>query len=137
MSEIFQDGEPVDPSKLQKLQDQITEIAQKAQDAYNLGSRLESNQQQVVFHVKAGSEIFEGGLKAGVVRTQQIDLEWSGDYINVYTTCTVRTKSPNLNIRATLTGGVRQPQIAVWSEKDFTSNLNVHWISVGVKPILE
>lgn len=137
MSVVFQDGEPVDPLKLRKLQDQITEIGKKAQDAFNLGSRLESNQQQVVFHVKAGVVTFEGGLKAGEVKKETIDAEWDGSYIDVYTTCTVRTKSPNLNIRATLTDSVRQPSVAVYSDKDFKADLNVHWISVGIKPITE
>lgn len=137
MSIVFQDGEPVDPLKLQKLQDQITQIDKKAQDAFNLGSRLESNQQPIVFHVQAGAVKFEGGLEAGKPKSEQIAVEWDGSYIDVYTTCTVRTKSPNLNIRATLTGEVRHPTIAVYSEKDFKSDLNVHWISVGIKPITE
>lgn len=135
MSVVFQDGEPVDPLKLQKIQDQITAVSAKANQAFDLGSRLDSEQRQVVYHVKAGVETFEGGLAAGVIKTQQIDVEWSGDYVNVYTTCTVRTKSPNLNIRATLTGDIRKPTIAVWSEKKFDSTLNVHWISVAVKPV--
>lgn len=135
MAEVFQDGEPVDPLKLQKLQDQITAISAKANQAFDLGSRLDSQQRQVIYHVKAGVEAFEGGLAAGVIKTQQIDLEWSGEYTDVYTTCTVRTKSPNLNIRATLTGDTRQPTIAVWSEKKFGSTLNVHWVSVAVKPV--
>lgn len=135
MSIVFQDGEPVDPLKLQKLQDQITAVSTKASQAFDLGSRLDSEQRQVVYHTKAGVETFDGGLAAGVTKTQQIDVEWGGEYTNVYTTCTVRTKSPNLNIRATLTGDIRKPTIAVWSEKKFESDLNVHWISVAVKPI--
>ena len=135
MAEVFQDGEPVDPLKLQKLQDQITAVSAKASQAFDLGSRLDSEQRQIVFHVKAGVEPFEGGFTSGQTRTQQIDVDWSGDYTNVYTTCTVRTKSPNLNIRATLTGDIRQPSIAVWCEKKFESTLNVHWISVATKPV--
>jgi len=137
MSEVFQDGEPVDPLKLQRLQDQITQIEKKAQDAYNLGSRLESNQQQIVFHVKAGFVKFDGGFKKGETKKESIDVEWTGDYIDVYTTCTVRTKSPNLDIRATLTGDLRQPQIAVYSKDAIKFDLNVHWISVGIKPVSE
>ena len=137
MSIIFQDGEPVDPLKLQKLQDQITQIDKKAQDAYNLGSRLESDQQQVVFHVKAGAVKFEGGFTAGQTRTESVDVDWTVDYTNIYTTCTVRTKRPNLDIRATLTGDSRQPQIAVYSKDAIKFDLNVHWISVGIKPISE
>lgn len=136
MAEVFQDGEPVDPLKLQKLQDQITAVSTKANQAYDLSSKTSTEQQQVIFHVKAGVESFEGGFTAGQTRTQQIDLEWAPEYTNVYTTCTLRTKSPNLNIRATLTGDLRQPQIAVWCEKKFDSTINVHWISVASKPIV-
>lgn len=135
MSVSFQDGEPVDPLKLQKLQDQITAISEKANEAYSLSSRTSTQQQQVIFHVKSGVESFEGGFTAGQVRTQVIDLEWAPEYTNVYTTCTLRLKNPALNIRATLTGDLRQPTIAVYCEKKFEGTLNVHWISVASKPI--
>jgi len=137
MTEIFQDGEPVDPLKLQRLQDQITAISNKANDAYDLGNKLSGQQQEVIFHVKAGVESFEGGFTAGQVRTQAIDLEWKPEYTNVYTTCTLRSKNPSLNIRATMTGDVRQPMIAVYTDKKIDYTLNVHWISVASKPITE
>ena len=136
MAEMFQDGEPVDPLKLQRLQDQITAIAKKAQDAFDLGSRLDSEQRQVVFHTKAGVEVFEGGLNAGQFKTSTIDLEWSGDYTSVYTVATPRLKDPGKNnIRISFTGDSRVPTMVAWSEKKFSSDLYVHWISVASKPV--
>jgi len=135
MKVSFQDGEPVDPLKLQKLQDQITAVTEKAQQAFDLGSTLSSQQTQVVFHVKAGVEEFVGGLAKGEMKTAPIDLEWSGEYTNVYTVATPRLKDPGKNtIRVSFTGDIRTPTMCVYSSEKINT-LNVHWISVAVKPI--
>jgi hypothetical protein len=136
MSVSFQDGEPVDPLKLQKLQDQITAVSEKANDAFVLGSRLDSQQRQVIFHTKAGVEVFEGGINAGEIKTSPIDLEWGGEYTSVYTVATPRLKDPGKNnIRISFSGDSRVPTMVVWAEKKFTADLYVHWISVATKPI--
>jgi len=136
MSVAFQDGEPVDPLKLQKLQDQITAVSAKANQAFDLGSRLDSQQRQVIFHTKAGVESFEGGFTKGQVRNSPINLEWGGEYTDVYTVATPRLQDPGKNnIRVSLSGDARTPTMVVWSGDIFKATLNVHWISVAVKPV--
>lgn len=136
MSVVFQDGEPVDPLKLRALQDQITAISKTANDAFNLGSTLSAQQRQVVFHTKAGVTSFEGGFTKGQVRNRVIDVEWGGEYTDVYTVATPRLQDPGKNnIRVSLSGNLRTPTVVVWSGDIFKATLNVHWISVAVKPV--
>ena len=136
MSIVFQDGEPVDPLKLQKLQDQITAVSTKANQAFDLGNTLSSQQRQVIFHVKAGVESFENGIGKGEVKTSPIDLEWGGEYINVYTVATPRLKNPGKhNIRVSFSGDQRAPTMNVYSAEKIDFALNIHWISVAVKPV--
>lgn len=137
MAVSFQDGEPVDPYKLEKLQDQITEIAQKAQSAFDLTNKTADNLNQIfVFHAKAGVTSFENGFTAGQQREQQIDLEWGADYEEVYTVATPRLKNPGKReFRVSFTSNLKQPTMVVWSKDKFEDTLNVHWISVAKKVI--
>jgi hypothetical protein len=138
MSIVFQDGEPVDPLKLQKLQDQITAVSAKANQAFDLGSTLSSQQTEVIFHVKAGVESFENGIGKGEVKTSPIDLEWSGEYTNIYTVATPRLKNPGKhNIRISFSGDQRAPTMNVYSAEKIDFDLNIHWISVAAKPVVD
>lgn len=134
---VFQDGEPVDPYKLQKLQDQIEAIDQKAQSAFDLSNSTADNLNEVfVFHAKAGVEIFENGFTAGQQKEQQINVEWSADYEAVYTVATPRLKNPSkYDIRVSFTGDSKQPMMVVWSKEKFENSLYVHWISVAKKRV--
>jgi hypothetical protein len=138
MSIVFQDGEPVDPLKLQKLQDQITVVSAKANDAFALGNTLSAEQRQVIFHVKAGVESFENGIGKGETKNSPIDLEWGGEYTNVFTVATPRLKNPGKhNIRISFSGDQRAPTMNVYSAEKIDFELNIHWISVAAKTILD
>ena len=134
---VFQDGEPVDPYKLQKLQDQIEAIDEKAQSAFDLSNTTADNLNEVfVFHAKAGVEVFENGFTAGQQKEQQINVEWSADYEAIYTTATPRLKNPGKNeLRVSFTGDSRQPTMVLWSKEKIESSIYVHWISVAKKRV--
>lgn len=141
MSEVFADGEPVDPIKLQKLQDQINEIQKTAQSAYDLSNKtLDGTTTSYVYHTKAGVEIFQN-VSSGKLYTSQIDVEWSGDYDQIYTVATPRLKDPSYqDVRVTFTGTNIQPTMAVYylnskNKSAVLEQLNIHWISVARKPL--
>lgn len=141
MAEVFADGEPVDPIKLQKLQDQINEIKKVAQSAYELSSKtVDGTTVSYVYHTKAGVEKFED-VTSGKLYTSQIDLEWSSDYSSVYTVATPRLKDSSYqDIRISFTGAQSQPTMVVYylnskNKSAVIPELNVHWISVAKKII--
>ena len=99
MAEVFADGEPVDPIKLQKLQDQILAIELKANQAFSLSSRnVESGSQQYVYHTQAGVESFSNVTGSAEPKTGQIELAWGSEYDQVYTVATPRLKNPKLDL---------------------------------------
>lgn len=139
----FADGEPIDPIKLNKLQDQILEIKDQASAAYNLSSRnVDNGTQQYVFHTKAGYEEFQKVAPGDQVTSQLSDLEWSGDYESVYTVATPRLKNPkNIDLRISFTGDSRQPTMVVYYNGTAKTNnvidtLRINWISVAMKPVI-
>lgn len=138
---VFADGEPVDPIKLQNLQDQINEIKQTAQTAYELSSKtIDGTTVSYVYHTKAGVEKFEN-VVSGKLYTSQIDLEWSGDYSDVYTVATPRLKDSSYHdVRVSFTGTPSQPTMVIYylNSKNKTGSLtelNVHWVSVARKAV--
>lgn len=141
MAEVFADGEPVDPQKIRALQDQILEVQKQANTAFTLSSRtIESGSQQYVYHTQAGVESFNNVKGSAEPQTGQIELAWGSDYDQVYTVATPRLKNPKLDIRVTFTGDIRQPTMVVYynatSDKKIET-LNVHWVSVARKLIVE
>ncbi len=141
MAEVFADGEPVDPIKLQKLQDQILAIELKANQAFSLSSRnVESGSQQYVYHTQAGVESFSNVTGSAEPKTGQIELAWGSEYDQVYTVATPRLKNPKLDIRVTFTGDSRQPTMVVYYNAPSANKLetlNVHWVSVARKLVTE
>lgn len=140
-SQVFADGEPVDPIKLQKLQDQIREISQVAQSAYNLSSQtVDGTTVSYVYHTKAGVESFQN-VASGKLYTAPIDVEWSSDYTNVYTVATPRLKDSSYHdVRVSFTGSPSQPTMVIYyintkNKTGVLTELNVHWISVARKSI--
>lgn len=141
MAEVFADGEPVDPQKIRALQVQILEVQKQANTAFTLSSRtIDSGSQQYVYHTQAGVESFNNVKGSAEPQTGQIELAWGSDYDQVYTVATPRLKNPKLDIRVTFTGDIRQPTMVVYynatSDKKIET-LNVHWVSVARKLIVE
>ena len=135
MTVVFQDGEPVDPKKLQDLQTQIDAITLKTNESYNLSTTTANSVSQLsVMHLKAGVVTFENGLTGGKVNTIEIDLGWGADYETAYVTATPRLQDPKTNnIRWSLSGAAASTKLNVYAEKNVTGPINFHWISAGKK----
>jgi len=133
--ETFQDGEPADPLKLASLQDQIRELRDLTQKAFNLSDSNDT--EEPVYSVKSGVVTFENVKSGADPQSEQIDSPWEeSKFESVYTTATVRLANPKRNnVRVSLTGSQFQPIVKVYYEgpaKDSVINeLNVHWVSVA------
>jgi hypothetical protein len=136
MTVVFQDGEPVDPKKLEDLQKQIDDIKLQSDKSYNLSTTTANSVTQLsVLHLRAGVATFEKGLKAGSDNNIQIELGWGADYELAYVVATPRLKDPGkTNIRWGITGNKDATTLNVWSEKSTGDNaVYFHWISAGKK----
>ena len=136
MTVVFQDGEPVDPKKLEDLQKQIDEIKDQSDRSYNLSTTTANSVTQLsVMHLKAGVVTFEKGLKAGSDNNIAIELGWGADYEVAYVVATPRLKDPGkTNIRWALSGNKDATMLNVWSEKATGDTaINFHWVSAGKK----
>lgn len=139
MAEVFADGEPVDPIKLQKLQDQILEIKNIADQAFTLSNRnIESGSTQYIYSTQAGVEAFTNVKGGATPQTSQIDCSWGPEYDNVYTVATPRLKNAATDVRISFTSDARQPTMVVYynaASSKVLENLSVHWVSVARKEV--
>ena len=137
MTVVFQDGEPVDPKKLQDLQTQIDSIKLKTDESYNLSTTTANSITKLaVMHLKAGVVTFENGLVGGKVNTIEIDLGWGADYEVAYVVATPRLKDPKANnIRWSLSGDMASTKLNVYAEKSMSNAIKFHWISAGKKVV--
>lgn len=135
MTVVFQDGEPVDPKKLQDLQTQIDAIQLKTDESYNLSTTTANSVTQLaVMHLKAGVVTFENGLTGGKVSSIEIELGWGADYEVAYVVATPRLQDPKTNnIRWSLSGNSANTKLNVYAEKNISNAINFHWISAGKK----
>jgi hypothetical protein len=133
----FQDGEPVDPKKLQDLQTQIDAIKIQSNESYNLSTTTANSITTLaVMHLKAGVVTFENGLVGGKVNTIEIDLGWGADYKVAYVVATPRLQDPKTNsIRWSLSGNKENTKLNVFAEKNISGAINFHWLSAGEKII--
>jgi hypothetical protein len=134
---VFQDGEPVDPKKLQDLQTQIDDIKLKTDESYDLSTTTANSVTQLaVMHLKAGVVTFENGLVGGKVNTIEIDLGWGADYEVAYVVATPRLQDPKgNNIRWSISGRFPSAKLNVYAEKNMSNAVNFHWISAGKKVV--
>ena len=138
--EIFADGEPVDPIKLQNLQTQISEISLKTEDAYSISTSTRDNlNDNVLYHIRAGSVTLPKGTKPGKASPIPIPTRWSEVYTNVYTVITPRLSNPSaFDITYSLSGTeVDTPtlNIVVGGKDATTYDIKFHWISAGEKSV--
>lgn len=139
--EIFADGEPVDPIKLQNLQTQISAISLQASDAYSISTSTRDNvNDNVLYHIRAGSVTLPKGSGPGLIKGGiEIPTRWSAEYTNVYTVITPRLSNPtSYDISYSLSGTeVDTPilNIFVSGTKATTYEIKFHWISAGEKSV--
>lgn len=137
MTVTFQDGEPVDPKKLQDLQTQIDSIKLQSDETYNLSKTTASSiTQSTRMHLEAGVVTFENGLTGGKVNTIEIELGWGADYEVAYVVATPRLQDPKTNnIRWSLSGNSANTRLNVYAEKTISGPVNFHWLSAGKKVV--
>ena len=132
---IFNDGEPIDPLKLQSLQDQIIKLQDESALQSIATTGLSSSLSKIIYHSKSGS-LDVSNLKAKTISTPApIDIKWSADYDSstIKTVVTLRSKRPDLDIRYSLGGTISAPTLLVYSTTEITGTLNFEWISVAGK----
>lgn len=136
MTVTFQDGEPVDPKKLQDLQIQIDELKKQSAETYNLTQTTAGKLASIsFFYAKGGVVEFPEGLKAGK-NTIAIPLDWAPGIKAAYVVATPRLQDPKVNnIRWSISGGQTSTLLNVYSEKAISAKINFHWISVGEKDL--
>lgn len=138
MTVTFQDGEPVDPKKLQDLQTQIDSIKLKSDQSYNLSTATANSVSTLsVMHLNAGVVTFESGFIGGAIpKSMEIELGWGADYEVAYVVASPRLKDPKTNnIRWSLSGNKDATMLHVFAEKNVAGPVNFHWISAGKKII--
>jgi len=138
MTVTFQDGEPVDPKKLQDLQTQIDNIKLQSDESYNLSkTTANSITTLAVMHLKAGVVTFENGLTGGKVTPIDIDLDWGPDYEIAYVVATPRNQDPKTNnMRWSISGQWSgSTKLNVYAEKTISGPVNFHWLSAGKKVV--
>jgi hypothetical protein len=135
-TEVFQDGEPVDPDKLRNLQNQINDIKQTSADAYSL-SKATANDITVlkVMHVHAGQVKFPNGLKKGGDNKQEIPHQWGANYTAAFITATPRP-GPGKAITSWAIGGAFGAEVLqVFAAENYTKPVAFNYISIGEKRI--
>lgn len=134
MSPIFADGEPVDPIKLQIMQDEINALKLDTKAAYSLNQTTSEGLAKLVnYQIKAGVATFENGLKKGENKIG-ITLNWDPIFQVIYTVATPRLQRPWVNnVRWSFSGDRDTTSLNVYAEKEVTGSVNFHWISVGEK----
>lgn len=138
MTVTFQDGEPVDPKKLQDLQTQIDSIKLQSDETYNLSKTTASSiTQSTRMHLEAGVVTFETGLPGGKVSSIDIDLGWGAEYEIAYVVATPRNQDPKTNnMRWSISGQWSgSTKLNVYAEKTISGPVNFHWLSAGKKVI--
>jgi len=135
MTVVFQDGEPVDPKKLEDLQKQIDEIKDQSAKSYALSTTTANSVTKLsVMHLAAGVVTFTSGLKVGLNPPMPIPLGWGDDYETAFVTASPRLRDPGKNeIRWSLSGTKDSTVLNVWSAKAITDPINFHWVSGGKK----
>lgn len=134
MTVVFQDGEPVDPKKLEDLQKQIDEIKDQSAKSYALSTTTANSVTKLsVMHLAAGVVTFPK-LKKGLNPPMPIVLGWGDDYETAFVTASPRLRDPGKNeIRWSLSGQKDSTVLNVWSANDINDPINFHWVSGGKK----
>ena len=137
MSEVFQDGEPVDAQKLRKMQADISAVMLKADETYSL-SQATANDVSVlnVTHTKGYRVVFENGLnKDATGNTEDIIMDWNG-YTDVFLTATPRGSLHKYNLQWSISGGIGSFKLTVNNKSGAVIGGTVIFdvIAAGTKP---
>jgi hypothetical protein len=137
--EVWADGEPADPKKLQNLQNQIDQIKEVADQSYNLSKTTAGDVTTLgIHHIRSGMARFENGItaKADPVSVD-VNPGWGEEYTDAFIVASPKLKDPKAsNIRWSISGEVTNngtAKIVVYSDVKLGA-FNFHWISAAIKP---
>lgn len=137
--EVFADGEPVDPKKLQNLQNQIDLIKDRSDESYNLSKTTAGDIETLgIHHIRAGEVEFENGIDAK--KTESVDIQpgWGSEYTQAFVVASPRLTQPGKSlIRWSLSGSATAggvTKLNVYAEAKISGPFKFHWISAAIKP---
>ena len=134
MTQVFQDGEPVDSVKLQAMQNAITALKTETEAAYNLGkSTSETVASLTVTYTKAYRVEFDNGLNVGY-NSEPIDMKWTG-FTDVYLVACPRGNLYKHDITWSISGGIGSHVLHVQNNtKNKITGVKFDIIGAGTKP---
>lgn len=136
--EVFADGEPADPKKLQNLQNQIDQIKEVSDQSYNLSKTTAGDFTTLgIPNIRAGMVRFENGINTKEPVSVDVNPGWGEEYTDAFIVASPKLKDPKAsNIRWSISGEVTNngtAKIVVYSDVKLGA-FNFHWVSVGIKP---
>ena len=134
MVSTFNDGEPIDPKKLEDLQTQITNLQNESAVQKVITGNLSSSLRSITYHSQSGVVEVNPIVKGHTSAPVDIPVEWNTDYdkATIRTVVTLRSNAPKLDIRYSISGKPYDPTLVVYANVD-TSKLTFDWISVAGK----
>lgn len=140
MGETFADGEPVDPKKLESLQNQIDAIKLRSDESYDLSKATAGDVSKLaVMHLRAGVVSFDNGIGKGKSTSRTISPAWEPEYEAVFVVATPRFQDPSKNdLRYSITGtgtAGGTTTLNVYSSTGISGKVEFHWLSAGRKPV--
>ena len=133
MTQIFQDGEPVDSVKLQAMQDAITALRTDTKTAFDLGQTTsEKVAGLTVTYTKAYRVEFDNGLNVGF-NSEAIGMMWDG-FTDVYLVACPRGNLYKHDITWSISGGIGSHVLNVWNNtKNKITGVKFDVIGAGTK----
>jgi hypothetical protein len=134
MSNIFQDGEPVDAKKLNDMQIEINDLESTANEAYSLSKSTASDLNVLnITHIKATRVEFATGFKAKQAESVDIPLDWTG-YLDVFITATPRYPAVKYDLQWSISGSIGGYKLNVLSGVNITVPIKFDIVAAGTKP---
>ena len=134
MTQVFQDGEPVDSVKLQAMQNAITALATETKNAFDLGQATsEKVAGLTVTYTKAYRVEFDNGLNVGF-NSEAIGMKWEG-FTDVYLVACPRGNLYKHDITWSISGGIGSHMLNVQNNtKNKITGVKFDVIGAGTKP---
>jgi hypothetical protein len=134
MSNIFEDGEPVDVKKLNDMQIEINELKSTANDAYSL-SKTTSESVNIlnVTHVKTMRVEFETGLVAKKQDYRDLRFDFNG-YTDAFLVATPRHPMYKYDLKYSISGSIGSFRLYVLSDVAINVPVKFDIIAAGIKP---
>jgi len=134
MSNIFEDGEPVDVKKLNDMQIEINELKSTANEAYSLSKATSENVNILnVTHVKTTRVEFETGLVAKKQDYRDLRLDFNG-YTDVFLVATPRHPMYKYDLKYSISGSIGSFKLYVLSDVAINVPVKFDIIAAGIKP---